>query len=89
MRTVILNAADCASQEALHAFLARQLGFPTWYGNNLDALHDCLSEVRDETSIVIPNVAALEEQLGSYIRKLLRVLIDASSENPRVHLITE
>jgi RNAse (barnase) inhibitor barstar len=29
--------------EALHEF-GRALGFPAWYGGNLDALHDCLTD---------------------------------------------
>jgi RNAse (barnase) inhibitor barstar len=29
--------------EALHQF-GRALGFPAWYGGNLDALHDCLTD---------------------------------------------
>jgi RNAse (barnase) inhibitor barstar len=38
-------AADrCRSvNEVLHEF-GRGLGFPAWYGGNLDALHDCLTD---------------------------------------------
>ena len=43
-------AVETAAQ--LHAALAEALGFPQWYGANLDALADCLREVRDDTVLL-------------------------------------
>ena len=89
MREVVLTAAECRDKESLHRYLAEQLSFPEWYGNNLDALYECLTDLREDMSIQVPDVEALEEQLGAYARRLMRVLVDASSENPCVHLSAE
>ena len=40
----ILNGGSIHSREALHQALAAGLHLPEWYGGNLDALHDCLSQ---------------------------------------------
>ncbi len=39
---------DCStwnSELLLHQTLAKELNFPKWYGGNLDALNDCLSDI--------------------------------------------
>jgi RNAse (barnase) inhibitor barstar len=37
----------------VHARIAEQLHFPVYYGANLDALQDCLSEVLLERRVVV------------------------------------
>ena len=36
-----------------HEYIKEQLEFPDYYGNNLDALYDCLGEVYNKTIIII------------------------------------
>ena len=40
----ILDGKQMVSKEETHAYLKETFGFPEHYGNNLDALHDCLME---------------------------------------------
>ncbi|MCW2813929.1 MAG: hypothetical protein JWN84_1384 [Nocardioides sp.] len=42
-----LDGAGVEAVPDLHDALATALGFPDYYGNNLDALHDCLRDVPD------------------------------------------
>jgi RNAse (barnase) inhibitor barstar len=42
---VLLDVGDCDSSDELHGALASMLDFPSYYGRNLDALHDCLGEL--------------------------------------------
>lgn len=42
-----LNAAGWQSEDDLHRDIARALGFPDYYGRNLDALNDCMRDVVD------------------------------------------
>ena len=44
MQVQILYGSSVTSKEQLHALLAERLTFPSYYGHNLDALHDCLCE---------------------------------------------
>ena len=39
------------SKKALHAYLKEKFGFPEYYGNNLDALYDCLTDISEPTAI--------------------------------------
>jgi ribonuclease inhibitor len=40
--TIQLLGTEMTTREALHAHLQERLGFPDYYGQNLDALWDCL-----------------------------------------------
>lgn len=70
----ILDASKMTDKVASHAYLREMLGLPEYYGNNLDALHDCLEEMSD-VEIVVHN----EENAGSYYRYVSRVLKEISS----------
>ena len=51
MKTVTLDCAAFTTKQQLHAALKEALSFPDWYGNNLDALYDCLTEVDPPTCL--------------------------------------
>ena len=36
---------------AIHRILKETLGFPDYYGENLDALYDCLTDIREDTAV--------------------------------------
>lgn len=70
---------DCRdSLAAIHDQLAQALAFPRWYGKNLDALHDCLTDLKQDTTITL---------LYPKLRPgLCRVLEDSAQENPHIHI---
>ncbi len=47
MKDIILSCAAIATKQALHEALAQALSFPGWYGKNLDALYDCLTDLEE------------------------------------------
>ncbi len=58
-----------------HAYLKEAFHFPDYYGMNLDALYDCLSDL-DDTEVVIVNVDDTDEfSLG-----VLRVIDDVADD---------
>lgn len=81
-----LNARRMTTRELAHAQLKDRLRLPDWYGNNLDALHDCLGEIGKPTRIILRHAAHLERNLGDYGMKLLRVLETSVEENPILRL---
>ena len=85
---VLLDGNTILNREMLHDLLATELCLPPWYGRNLDALYDCLTDVQEETVVILRDQAALEEHLGGYGRRLLRLLEDVSQENPHIRLDT-
>lgn len=90
MRTVHLDGGQIGCRQDLHRDLARGLTLPEWYGNNLDALADCLTMPMEPTCIRVTGVEALERGLGQgYCRALLRLLARAQSENPALRVEVE
>ena len=86
MKKIYLNGKAMGSREEMHAHLRRRLKLPDYYGNNLDALFDCLTEMGEETELIVRNTEALRECAGSYGTKLLSVLVAATGSNPRLHV---
>ena len=69
------------SVHALHNYLRSALALPVYYGANLDALYDCLTELDAATELVVPKAIADEAHLGWYGEQLLQVLQEAAEEN--------
>ena len=82
MKYALIDGSAVTSMADVHAALAQQLSFPEWYGSNLDALHDCLTDLGEETVIAVLHGDALAEALGIGYTRLCRVLSDAAEENP-------
>ena len=82
MKNCTLYGARIADMDALHTALAEGLGFPAWYGRNLDALYDLLTEPMEPVTLTIYDFDALAETLGDKAAALRRLLTDAGQENP-------
>ncbi|AEI43774.1 barstar family protein [Paenibacillus mucilaginosus] len=67
MRSVTLDGTRMATKEELHRELKEKLGLPEHYGNNLDALWDCLTgEVELPLEIDWKHYGAAVQALGPY-----------------------
>ena len=84
MKTVILDCEELIQKEQTHIYLAEVLNFPDYYGKNLDALFDCLTEMK-ECTIVLKGEGAIR-QTDCYGIKVLKVLEEAVQANPRLKL---
>ena len=87
MKEVTLDCRDFVPRSALHRAFAEALSFPDHYGNNLDALHDCLTAIAEETQLTLLHWQAAEDGLGRYADALKRVLTDSGNENPLLHVL--
>ena len=69
----------------LHHYLADALDLPKWYGNNLDALYDCLSAWPHELCFELVEEKALQKLLGKRKYDALLCLFErVAEENPNV-----
>ena len=85
-RRVTLSGNKMLTKEAMHTYLARKLKFPSYYGKNLDALHDCLGDISHPLRITVTFTDRLVEELGDYGETFLEVLKDAAEENENIRI---
>ena len=85
MKTIRLDVTNIGTVKALHGYLAYMLDLPDYYGRNLDALHDVLGEISDQTRIVLVGQPANAE-MAAYLPRLARVLADAAQENGKLRV---
>ena len=85
---VIIDGKKITSKQLLHTYFADEMKFPEWYGKNLDALFDSLTDINEETEIELINRPALHEHLGEYAKAFEKMLRDAHEENEDIKIIT-
>ena len=88
MNRLVLDGEKILNREILHDILAQGLHFPEHYGRNLDALFDCLTDVQEDTEILLWHRDALGANLKRYAASLVEVLYEASQENPCIRFGT-
>jgi len=84
MKERIIDCTQIHTQEDLHRLFRETLCFPEWYGNNLDALYDCLTEVTGKVRLLAWETA--ETRLGTYGAKAKRVIVRAALQNTALDL---
>ena len=73
METIVLDGRCLKERERAHRYLKRKFQFPEYYGNNLDALWDLLTEEVSPLAVTVLYSRALLEEEG-YGARILRVL---------------
>ena len=84
MKQITLDGNILANAAQVHEYLKDCLEFPEYYGNNLDALHDCLTDLED---IEITITSPVED--GAVFQKVLRVFKAAAKENESFELVLD
>ncbi len=82
MREIVINCANISTLSEMHDILAEELDFPGWYSKNLDALHDCLTSICEETRITFLHFPSLPFPSAG----LLNVLRDSENENEKLEI---
>ena len=79
MNEIVLYGEEM--KENPHEYIKEKLDFPDYYGENLDALYDCLTEM-DKKTIIIKDSSIIDEEI-------MATFIDACEENPDIELILD
>lgn len=83
-----LDSFDCSgwdTEQAMHEELSSRLGFPDYYGKNLDALNDCLSEVHVPDGRVL--VFHRYDVFTANVQKVAWHVLDIIDRNAWLHLL--
>ncbi len=65
MSTHRINGNEIADWKSFHDVFAKEFGFPDYYGRNMDAWIDCMSDLGDEgeiISIILENITFLKQK---------------------------
>ena len=69
-------------------YLKEQFGFPDYYGENLDALYDLLTEITEKTEIYYAGNAHKKDG-GQEAKRVLEILLYAAEENENISIREE
>lgn len=85
MQNIILDFTGCKYLGELHRVLKDGFEFPAYYGENLDALWDCLDNYCDyELRIYIKGLHKISKELEEYVQKMLDVFSRVNQTTPNM-----
>lgn len=82
-----IDIRDVRTREELHQKIAESLPLPDYYGRNLDALFDVLTESSEDRVIEFITDFPVEEALGRYYIALRAMCGAAQSGNPSLRIV--
>ncbi|WP_338779596.1 barstar family protein [Metabacillus sp. FJAT-52054] len=81
MTELVLNGKDLLTVKDVHQYFKTELSFPDFYGENLDALYDCLVDYAVPPMIIKwIHFDESRKNLGKQANNLADVLTDAAEE---------
>ena len=90
MNHFVLDFSEIKTVLGLHQYLKKAFDLPDYYGNNMDALWDCLSCCYNEsTTIELRNLDVLRKRLEQTTQIMLEVFQDLHDEDGVIIKIIE
>ncbi|MBO5178648.1 MAG: barstar family protein [Lachnospiraceae bacterium] len=84
---VVIDGRKMTDKATLHTYLKEQCKFPEYYGNNLDALYDVLTDREEPLEIQLEYAQELKELLCGYGEAFIETLEDAAASCPNISFI--
>ena len=87
MQNILLDFGDCKNISDIHQVIKKAFNLPDYYGENPDALWDCLDYLyygEGEVSIKIANTQKLKNELKEALNPLIKVFDDVHTNTPNV-----
>ncbi len=82
-----LNASGVASKDELLAALGQALRLPPYFGNNWDALEECLRAVDAPTKLVVRGADALWRTIPREAAMLAEIVVGLAGEGIPLELV--
>ncbi len=87
MITIRLDGAQMTSRKITHEYLKKKLMLPDYYGENLDALWDCLSSDFSPKRIILVNPEQMRENLADYGDSILKLFAEIAEQNKATEVV--
>ena len=84
---IVLDFTDHKKPYQLHRELKTKFGFPDYYGENWDALWDCLDgwfDDDEDVHVLIKGFDTMPEDMRGYAQMMLKVFDDVHANSPNV-----
>ena len=82
---IVLDFTGCKYLGEIHKVLKERFGFPDYYGENWDALWDCLSYYTlEDLRVEIKGLQSLPEEFDEDVQIMLEVFDDVHKETPNI-----
>lgn len=79
MKKYILDGFEFKTKQDAYEYMKKIFDLPEYFGNNLDALWDCLTDLTD-SEIEIKNAREIPKQIDGYGLKILDLFGDLVEE---------
>ncbi len=84
-KQIYLSPLRLTDKQTMSSFMKEHLELPDYYGGNLDALSDVLSEITQDV-VFEADISEAHHFKEEYPGKVLRVISRACEDNPHLHL---
>ncbi len=86
-KDIIIDFRGVTSKAGFYDLIEEKLAPPEYFGRNLDALHDFLTET--SALLTLSSFDELRKALGGYAAVLEDMLVAAAAENSRLTVVIE
>ena len=80
MERITIDLRTARTKKAVHEIIKEQMHFPEYYGGNLDALYDCLTDIATDTCVAV-KMCPYDMEMSEYAVLLQTVFADAQAAN--------
>lgn len=80
MKELVLDIENVCGADEFYDLLGKYIELPAYFGRNLDALHDVLTDLPESVKITLLNTDVMEAMAPKFLKKFKRMLEDVANE---------
>lgn len=89
MKIILIDGEKIKGKAQLHSEFKKKLKLPSYYGNNLDALYDSITEMSGGIGVIAVNTEEIKEKIGDYWESFLNLMKDLEREKEDFYFLSD